>query len=75
MRKAARLPARFPAGTKYVLEAHGRSVQRYIEFTDGSRIELRSRQALTCHCKTHRDPEFRAGADSAPRAKTERVAA
>ncbi len=46
----ARLPERFPENTKYVLEARGGSVRRYIEFPDGRRLELAPRKALTCRC-------------------------
>lgn len=60
MTKTTRLPARFREGTKYVLEARGRTVRRYIEFPDGSRLELRSRQAATCHCMARHDLEPRA---------------
>jgi hypothetical protein len=45
-----RLPARFPAETKYILEARGPWVYRYIEFPDGKKIELSPRKALTCKC-------------------------
>jgi len=45
-----RLPARFPAETKYVLEARGPWVHRYIEFPDGRKIELSPRKALACKC-------------------------
>lgn len=50
MARANRLPARFPAETKYVLEARGNYVRRYIEFPDGHTVELRPRKALTCLC-------------------------
>ena len=42
-----RLPAHFPIGTKYVLEAGGPSVGRYIEFPNGRRIRLATRKALS----------------------------
>lgn len=45
-----RLPTRFPAETKYVLEARGPWVHRYIEFPDGRKIELSPRKALSCKC-------------------------
>jgi hypothetical protein len=45
-----RLPARFPAETKYVLEARGPWVHRYVEFPDGRKIELSPRKALACKC-------------------------
>jgi hypothetical protein len=50
MRNSARLPARFPIGTKYVLESRGPVVRRYVEFPDGQRINLEFRKALTCTC-------------------------
>jgi hypothetical protein len=50
MRKSARLPARFPIGTKYVLESRGPVVRRYVEFPGGQRINLEFRKALTCTC-------------------------
>ncbi|MGH9485578.1 MAG: hypothetical protein ACRD1F_11030 [Terriglobales bacterium] len=54
MPAAVRLPSRFPAGTKYVLEAHGKLVRRYVEFADGHRLELEPRKALTCRCAAQR---------------------
>ena len=50
MRRTTRLPERFPEDTKYVIEARGSSVHRYIEFPDGRRMELAARKALTCRC-------------------------
>ena len=50
MRKSARPPARFPIGTKYVLESRGPVVRRYVEFPGGQRINLEFRKALTCTC-------------------------
>jgi len=53
----------FPAGTKYVLESHGPFVRRYVEFPNGSRIQLRTRKALTCKCaerQTNLVPEHNA---------------
>jgi hypothetical protein len=41
---------RFPVGTKYVLESRGPFVRRYVEFPNGSRIQLPTRKALTCTC-------------------------
>jgi len=41
----SRLPSRFPVGTKYVVEAHGSYVKRYVEFPNGRRIKLGSRKA------------------------------
>jgi hypothetical protein len=54
MPNAARLPARFPAGTKYVLEACGPLVRRYVEFPDGRCLHLEPRKALTCCCVASR---------------------
>jgi hypothetical protein len=50
MPKPRSLPARFPVGTKYVLEACGQYVRRYIEYPDGRRTQLATRKALTCGC-------------------------
>jgi hypothetical protein len=50
MHTATRLPGRFPANTKYVLESYGPVVRRYLEFPDGRKVELEPRKALTCHC-------------------------
>jgi len=50
MHRQTRLPARFPANTKYVLEARGPLVHRFIEFPDGRRVELKPRKAATCDC-------------------------
>jgi len=47
---SSRVPARFPVGTKYVLESHGKLVRRYLELPSGHRIRLASRKALTCKC-------------------------
>jgi hypothetical protein len=44
------LPARFPVGTKYVIEGRGLFVQRYIEFPNGRRVQLARRKALSCSC-------------------------
>lgn len=44
------LPARFPADTKYVLEARGSLVHRFIEYPDGHVVELKPRKAATCDC-------------------------
>lgn len=48
MRNSSRLPSRLPAGSKYVLEARGALVHRYVELPDGRRINLRARKAVTC---------------------------
>lgn len=50
MSRSSRLPARFPADTKYVLEARGPLVHRFIEFPDGRKMELKPRKAATCRC-------------------------
>jgi hypothetical protein len=50
MATLSRLPARFPAGTKYVLESRGPFVQRYIEFSNGRKVRLARRKALSCTC-------------------------
>ena len=50
MRTMTGLPDRFPDNAKYVLEARGPFVRRYIEFPDGQIIELEPRRALTCRC-------------------------
>ena len=44
----SRLPSRFPVGTKYVVEAHGSLVKRYVEFPNGRRIKLGGRKAQRC---------------------------
>jgi hypothetical protein len=50
MRDRRSLPARFPVGTKYVLEACGQYARRYIEYPDGRRKQLATRKALACGC-------------------------
>ena len=50
MSSSARLPARFPVGSKYVLESRGSFVQRCVEFPDGRRVRLSRRKALPCEC-------------------------
>jgi hypothetical protein len=55
MRRLIRLPNRFPEATKYVVEAHGPLVRRYIEFPDGRKLELEPRKALTCRCQAARE--------------------
>ena len=47
MRRSARIPNRFPFGTKYILEGHGPTVRRYIELPNGRRVQLASRKALS----------------------------
>ncbi len=48
MTKSGRLPTRFPEGAKYVLEAKGDRVRRYVEFPNGQKVRLRTRKAMTC---------------------------
>ena len=55
MRKMSRLPGHFPADTKYVLEARGPFVRRYVEFPDGRTLELAPRKAQTCRCQAVRE--------------------
>ncbi len=50
MSTAARLPARCPVGTKYVLEGRGQFVHRYVEFPNGRKVQLEMREAQTCTC-------------------------
>ena len=50
MRPTRRLPARFPDGTKYVLESEGGMVRRYVEFPDGRKVMLTRRKAAVCVC-------------------------
>jgi hypothetical protein len=50
MGRSARLPARFPVGSKYVLEAGGTFVERYVEFPNGRKVRLSRRKALPCEC-------------------------
>jgi hypothetical protein len=50
MRNSARLPIRFPVGSKYVLESHGPFVRRYIEFPNGHRVQRPTRKAVSCEC-------------------------
>ena len=55
MRRLTPLPERFPPSTKYVLEARGPLVRRYVEFPDGRTMELAPRKALTCRCQAVRE--------------------
>ena len=48
MRSSTRSPTRFPVGSKYILEARGPFVRRYIEFPNGRRVQLATRKALSC---------------------------
>jgi hypothetical protein len=45
-----KLPRRFPDGSKYIVEACGAVVKRYVELPTGRRIRLRSRRAQECKC-------------------------
>jgi len=45
-----KLPKHFPENSKYVVEACGPLVRRYVELADGRRIHLRSRKAKPCIC-------------------------
>jgi hypothetical protein len=48
VRKASRLPRRFPEGTKYVVESDGPLVRRFVELPNGKKINLPSRKAMSC---------------------------
>jgi len=63
-----RLPDSFPAGTKYVIEARGPLVHRYLAFPDGRLLELGPRKALTCSCKARQELGLDRSAES-PRRK------
>jgi hypothetical protein len=44
--QAARLPSRFPVGTRYVIEGRAGRIQlRYLEFPDGRQVKLPSEPA------------------------------
>lgn len=45
--------ARAPIGTKYVLEACGPFVRRYVEFPDGRKARLPKRRAASCECSNY----------------------
>ena len=47
---SCRLPARFPPGTKYIIESYGPFVRRYVEFPNGRRVRLPTRKAASCTC-------------------------
>jgi hypothetical protein len=55
MHNTSRLPARFPVGTKYVLESRGALVHRYVEFPNGRRVQFELRKAQTCNCAAWRE--------------------
>jgi len=44
----SRLPKRFPVGTKYVVEASGEFVRRFVEYPDGRKIRLSTRKRQRC---------------------------
>ncbi len=73
MSRTARLPARFPVGTKYVLERRGPFVRRYVEFPDGRKVQLEFRKAQACTCAAFRGisivPEANPRKDMLPRRK------
>jgi hypothetical protein len=48
MPRPGRLPAHFPVGAKYVLEARGPLVLRHVELPGGRRIRLEPRKASAC---------------------------
>lgn len=56
----ARLPSRFPAGTKFVVEGEDaadgalRIIQRYLVYPDGRRIDLLDGAPRVFACCTHR---------------------
>ena len=66
MRKASRLPRRFPEGTKYVVESDGPLVRRFVELPNGKKINLPSRKAMSCGCgeRVSIVPEQETGAES-----------
>ena len=72
MRPTRRLPARFPDGTKYVLESDGGMVRRYVEFPDGRKVMLTRRKAAGCVCPDLHDVSIVPAVVEAPR---KRVAA
>ena len=65
MRRLTQLPECFPADSKYVLEARGPLVRRYVEFPDGRIVELEPRKALTCRCQAVRELACRKPAKAA----------
>ena len=44
----SRVDEDYPDGTKYVVEAHGPVVKRYVEFPDGRRVRLKNRKSHHC---------------------------
>jgi hypothetical protein len=57
VRKASRLPRRFPEGTKYVVESDGPLVRRFVELPNGKKIILPSRKAISCGDRVSIVPE------------------
>jgi hypothetical protein len=55
MSKSSHLPEHFPTSTKYVLEADGPLVRRYVEFPNGRRMLLSTRKAISYTCEYRRD--------------------
>jgi hypothetical protein len=53
MRSSNRLFTRVPVGTKYVLEARGPFLRRYIEFPGGRKVALAKRKAASCLCSEY----------------------
>jgi hypothetical protein len=43
MAYSTKLPRRFPVGTKFVIEGHGKTYSRYLEFPDGTFFPLPAR--------------------------------
>ena len=46
MHRTSHPPMRFPLGSKYVVEARGLVIVRYLELPDGRRINLPTRKLL-----------------------------
>jgi hypothetical protein len=44
MRRADRLPNRFPEGTRFVIERRAGCFSRYLEFPDGRHVDLPTRR-------------------------------
>ena len=58
----SRLPSRFPAGTRYVIEGRGGLIYlRYLEFPDGRHVDLPSdlatRTAANCSARPRNTPK------------------
>jgi hypothetical protein len=47
-RTSDRLPKTFPVGSKYIVESHGSTLSRYVEFPNGRKISLSQRAASSC---------------------------